>query len=71
MFPENWTAVSVFSDLTTQWRIGFSGPTGLDYGVIPTVLRLKGVVRARWPAVFADLQVMEDAALALFQQQRA
>lgn len=48
----------------SQWRTGMNGATGLDYAVIPTVLELIEVPRARWPQVFQDLRVMEDAALA-------
>lgn len=40
-----------------------SGATGLDYAVIPTVLRLIQMPRAEWPDVFEDLRVMEDSAL--------
>jgi hypothetical protein len=49
--------------MLSQWRTGMAGATGLDYGVIPTVLRLVGIPRAEWPGCFEDLRVMEDAAL--------
>jgi hypothetical protein len=47
----------------TQWRVGAGGATGLDYGVLPVVLRLSGVPRAEWPDVFDGLRIMEEAAL--------
>jgi hypothetical protein len=59
----NWPAVQVFLALDTQWRVGMAGPTGLDYGAITTVLRLKAIPRARWPDLFEDIRTMEDAAL--------
>jgi len=49
--------------LTTQWRVGFAGATGLDYGVLPTVFRLIGVPRAQWSRLFDDIRVMERGAL--------
>ncbi len=63
IWPDNLPALSLFSSLSTQWRIGFNGPTGLDYGVLPTVLRLQGIPRSDWPAMFDDLRVMEAEAL--------
>lgn len=63
VWPDNMDAVKVFAAMGTQWRTRRSGVTGLDYAVLPIVLRLTGVPRADWPAVFDDLRVMEDAAL--------
>lgn len=63
MWPDNWTAVLVFESLSTQWRVGMSGPTGLDYAVLPTVLRLAAVPRAEWADTFECIRVMEVAAL--------
>lgn len=65
IWPDNWESVTVFADLATQWRVGFAGPTGLDYGVIPGVLRLRRVPRAQWAQVFDDVRVMELEALAV------
>lgn len=36
---------------------------GLDYAVIPVVLRLRGIPRNEWEQTFDDLRVMEGAAL--------
>lgn len=43
--------------------MGPGGPSGLDYGVIPTVLRLAGIPRPDWPAMFDDLRILERGAL--------
>ena len=67
-WPEHQVAVAVFSKMATQWRTGFSGATGLDYGALPTVLRLAGVPRADWPALFDDIRVMERGALHLMRE---
>lgn len=47
----------------TQWRMGPGGPVGLDYGAIPSVLRLMRVKREEWPDLFDDLRVIEREAL--------
>lgn len=63
IWPDNVPAVAVFLSVATQWRMGFAGPTGLDYGVLPAVLRLHGVPRRDWPNLFSDLRTLESAAL--------
>ena len=65
IWPDNWDSVTTFADLATQWRSGFAGPTGLDYGVILGVLRLRRVPRAQWAQLFDDVRVMEAEALAV------
>lgn len=49
--------------MSTQWRIGPSGPTGLDYTALPAVMRLSGVQPADRADVFSGIQTMESAAL--------
>ncbi len=63
VWPENWPALELFLALQTQWRhAGMAGlPTGLDYAAIEPALRLMGMAPS--PQLFADLRVMEDAAL--------
>lgn len=63
LLPVNELPFGVFCAMDTQWRVGVTGPTGLDYGVLPTVLRLMGVQRSQWPRIWDALRVMERAAL--------
>jgi hypothetical protein len=63
VWEENAAAFQVFTAMVTQWRVGMNGPTGLDYAALEPVMRLTGVPRKEWPGVFADLRLMEDAAL--------
>lgn len=46
------------------------GPTGLDYGVLPAVLRMQAVPRAEWPDTFECLRVMEAEALRVMHPER-
>lgn len=59
-------AVHLFFALDTQWlRAGMSGVrVGLDYAKIEPTARLIGLEPA--PPLFADLRIMEHAALAEF-----
>jgi len=64
VWPDNWKAISNFSCLQTQWRMGMSGPIGLDYNVMPIVFRMTGLAEIEWPEMFQSIRVMESAALA-------
>jgi hypothetical protein len=62
VYPDNWQTVSIFCDMSTQWRVGANGATGLDYAALPAVMSIRKVKdRAD---VFDCLRVMERAALA-------
>lgn len=63
VYPDNWLAVRVFEALSTQWRVGPGGPTGLDYAALPAVLDLHGVPPPARRELFEDVRVLESAAL--------
>ncbi len=67
---ENLPTVNVFIAMSTQWRIGMSGPTGLDYSALPAVLRLTGIARNQWTDVFDGLREMEEAALECIHEKK-
>lgn len=69
VWPDNWLAVTIFDAISTQWRVGPGGAYGLDYSVLPLVLRLRGVPRAEWPELFECIRVMESEALATMRKQ--
>lgn len=69
VWPENWQAVGFFMDFCrTQWRVGMGGPTGLDYTAVLACLRSLKLGRDKADEVFADVRVMEVAALAAMAQ---
>ena len=59
----NAKSVEVFSAMMTQWNAGPAGVIGLRYESIPPLLAMARVPRADWAQLFADLRVMEQAAL--------
>ena len=63
IWPDNLLSVNTFIAMLTQWRTGVGGATGLDYGVMPDVMRMTMVPRREWPQVFEDIRIMEDAGL--------
>ena len=69
IWPENLDTVQLFMDVQTQWRTTGSGVIGLDYGVVLSLLSLKGATDLL--AVIRDLQVMETRAVELINQEAA
>lgn len=74
LWPENVKVVEVFLALGSQWRMlaGAHGAMylGLDYAVVQPVLELLQLKRKHWPQLFAELRMMERAALAVLNQAR-
>ncbi|HEQ1856746.1 TPA: DUF1799 domain-containing protein [Providencia alcalifaciens] len=64
--PDVWESYLVFSAMSTQWRIGMNGATGLDYSIIPNVLELLNIKNKA--TVFDDLRIMEIKALELMNK---
>lgn len=67
VWPENWEAAKLFARLGTQWRVSFSGVTGLDYAVLFRVMDQMGLTGDDWMQVFADIQVMEAQAMEILR----
>lgn len=51
--------------MQTQWRMGPSKAVGLDYNVLPMVMRLHGVKRKDQAELFDSIRVMETEALSI------
>lgn len=66
----NEPSFAVFESMTTQWRAGMSGPTGLDYSALPAVMDLIGLEGAERSQAFRDVRVMEKEALAVMAEAR-
>lgn len=62
MWPENWLTWTIFRDLRTQWRSGFSGHYGLDYAPMFRLIEQRGAP-ADFERIFGELRDMEQAAL--------
>lgn len=69
MWPENWPIWEVFARVQTQWRISFSGATGLDYSAVYPLLDRLTSDPDEWQRHFDDLRTMEAAALEQMRSQ--
>lgn len=56
--------------MSTQWRIGAIGATGLDYVALPAVMCLLGIPKKSRQTVFQDLRVMEAEALLVMSESK-
>jgi hypothetical protein len=61
--------IELFLAAQTQWRVGMSGPTGLDYAGVEACARLRGATLD--PDTFEALQTAELAALGAWRDKRA
>lgn len=56
--------------MSTQWRIGACGATGMDYSVLSGVIRMCGVPNSQRQIIFSDFRRMEAEALQVMAEQR-
>lgn len=65
LWPENWPAWCLFEELQTQWRTaGLAGTRyGLDYAVLFARLDRLAPDADHWDQLYADVRVLEAAAL--------
>jgi hypothetical protein len=68
VWPDAWPAFRLFDAMSTQWRTGMGGASGLDYSAIPAAAAMLGIKRRDLPYIFPDLRVMEVEALAVMAE---
>ena len=68
VWPENMPVLRLFDAMRTQWRVGFSGPYGLDYGPMTGLMDILGIDDREW--AFEGLRVMEQVALKILQKDK-
>lgn len=63
LWPEHVYAYHVFSAMSTQWQVGYSGRVGLRYEVLSELWRRLKITPENRDEIFDCLQVMEGAVL--------
>jgi hypothetical protein len=56
-------AYNLFNFMATQWRMGPSGPGGLDYQVLYKKMDRLALTPEQYDELEADIQIMECAAI--------
>ena len=59
VFPENWLAINIFTDVCTQWRTDSGQLIGLDYNALRWIFELKKDKIQNPSELLADIQVIE------------
>jgi Phage related hypothetical protein (DUF1799) len=68
VWPENWPAVSLFSELQGQWRPNYAS---MDYGVLFARMDRMRLSDADWRDLYDDVRAMERAAIEQLNAQRS
>ena len=68
IWPDQVEVVNLFSAVLTQWRVGPTGPVGLDYAGVESVMRMRRVPAKERGQMLDDLRIMERAALAAIRE---
>lgn len=63
LWPDAWPGFLLFEAMSTQWRVGMGGATGLDYNTLPLVARYMEVEDEHMPLAFNDIRTMEAEVL--------
>jgi hypothetical protein len=63
LWPDNLAAVNLFIGVGTQWRVGFGGPYGLDYGVLFHKMDRMGLAPDAYARLEEEIRTLESAAL--------
>lgn len=75
VYADNWDSWEFFLEVQTQWVYAPSEwgaqRRGLNYSGVESGARLAGRPSRKWPALFADLRVMELAVLRAEEEKRA
>jgi Phage related hypothetical protein (DUF1799) len=56
--------------MSTQWRTGMNGATGLDYNVLKEIWQRLKIPLSRRDDVFQDIRIMENQALKTMSQNK-
>ncbi|OBS35867.1 DUF1799 domain-containing protein [Pseudomonas syringae] len=70
VWPDSWKAFRLFESLSTQWRTGPGGASGLDYSAIPATAHMVGLKRHELPGIFSDLRTLEVEALLVMSESK-
>ena len=68
IWPDQVPTVNLFSAVLTQWRMGPTGPTGLDYQAVESVMRMRMIPAKERGPLLDDLRIMERAALTAMRE---
>lgn len=63
LWADNWPAMRLFNQVSTQWRTGLNGPVGLDYNVVYHDLDRLNLDPDSYDDLMGCIRVIEGVAL--------
>jgi len=63
VLPDNELPFNLFLYMSTQWRVGANGATGMDYNVLLHKMDRMKLSEEDYLQLESDMQIMENAAL--------
>lgn len=67
LWAENWPAINLFHQLSTQWRVGAAGAVGLDYNVVFHQIDRMKLSDDDYDDLLGSIRVIEGAALKIMR----
>ena len=71
VWPDNWPVVQLFSKFISQWRVGFAGPSSLDYMPVMHYMDRLKLNERDYDDLLDGISTMEDAALEKMREDQA
>lgn len=68
VWSDNLPAINVLIAVSTQWRVGMNGATGLDYNVLPAVFQMMQIPNDDWPDTFECLRILESESMKMMNK---
>ncbi len=63
-------AVNLFIAISTQWRVGMGGATGLDNNVLFAKMERMRLSDSEWVTIEDEIRILEDEALTVMRESR-
>jgi hypothetical protein len=70
LWPEHVEPYMLFASLRSQFRHGFNGPTGMDYGAVLAHMHAVRIPKRKFDAMYEAVRIMEQGALIGFAELR-
>lgn len=68
VWPENMPSINLFCSVSTQWRMGMNGQTGLDYNVLFQRMERLKLSEQDYEWMFDDIRAIESEALSIINK---
>ena len=68
LMPENMMAAGLWLQVQGQWRVGFGGPTGIDWLAVESIARVLRVPVT--PRLWQQLHALESTELTLLMERQ-